>query len=160
MQPMTEVIAELRGLPTSELVRRYADVYGKPPRVSNRQYLWKRIAWKIQEQRTGGLSEVAKQRLEELIAQIDIPLGETTRTVTGRLRAAPAPAAEQNRDGLHVGSSLVRDWKGQRIVLRVTDAGYEHAGVTYGSLSAAAQAITGSKWNGKLFFGLTKRGPS
>lgn len=160
MQPMTEVIAELRALPTSELVRRYGEVYGKAPRVNHREWLWKRIAWRIQEQRTGGLSEVAKQRLEELIAQIDIPLHETTRTVTGKLRAEAAPPVDSNRDGLHVGSSLVRDWKGQRIVLRVVDGGYEHAGVTYGSLSAAAQAITHSKWNGKLFFGLTKRGGS
>ncbi len=47
--------------------------------MKNRTWLWRRIAWKIQEQKFGGLSEVAKRRLDELIAELDLPLtGERT----------------------------------------------------------------------------------
>lgn len=154
---MAAEIAALRTLPTSELARRYTELYGKPPRVKHRQFLWKRIAWRMQEQRTGGLPQVARDRLEELIAEIDIPIAETTRTVTGRLHK-PGLRAATNPDGLVVGSVLQRDWKGQRLAVRVTSTGFEHAGVPYPSLSAVARGITGSRWNGRLFFGLVERG--
>jgi hypothetical protein len=79
-----EEIEALRRAPVPELVARYQEVWGKPPRVKHREWLWKKIAWKIQEQRFGGLSGVAKRRLEELIAESDLPLGDTS---DPRLRA-------------------------------------------------------------------------
>jgi hypothetical protein len=151
MKSMTDEIAELRALPTAELAQRYAELYGREPRVRHREFLWKRIAWKIQEQRTGGLSQVARDRLEQLIAEIDIPLGETTRTVAGKLRA-PIVRPETNKDGLMIGSTVTRDWRGTRLLLRVVPDGYEVGGVPYKSLSAAAFGVTGAKWNGPLFW--------
>jgi len=148
MKPITEEIADLRALPTDELVARYEAAYGKPPRARNREHLWKRIAWKLQEQRFGGLSSVARDRLEALIAQIDIPLAERTRTVTGRLSARPKASTT---------ATLVRTWRGREIRATPVDGGFDVDGVLYRSLSAAARAITGSNWNGRLFFGLTDR---
>ena len=52
---------------------------------------------------------------------------------------------------------LTRVWHGEEIRVRVVAGGFDHAGVTYRSLSAVARALTGSRWNGRLFFGLTKR---
>jgi hypothetical protein len=148
---MMEEIEALRHAPVPELVARYQEVWGKPPRVKHREWLWKKIAWKIQERRYGGLSGVAKRRLEELIAEIDLPLREARRTVSGALKA-PTAATE-----LPVGAVLVRPWRGQEIRVTAVDGGFEWDGAVYRSLSAVAQAITGSKWNGRLFFGLTKR---
>jgi hypothetical protein len=148
MKSITEAIAELRALPSEELVSRYEAVCGKPPRVRNREHLWKRIAWKLQEQRFGGLSGVAKERLEVLIAQIDIPLDERTRNVTGRLAARPRATTS---------ATLVRVWRGREIRATPVHGGFEVDGVLYRSLSAAASAITGTRWNGKLFFGLTSK---
>jgi len=54
------------------------------------------------------------------------------------------------------GSLLIKDFKGQTCVVKVLDEGFEFEGKRYRSLSAIAQAITGAKWNGYLFFGLTK----
>jgi hypothetical protein len=48
-------------------------------------------------------------------------------------------------------------WRGREIRATPVDGGYEVEGVLYGSLSAAASAITGTRWNGKLFFGLTSK---
>src|SRR5262245_33467512 len=75
MKSVAEEIAELRAMNVPELVERYVAVFGKLPRTKQPRWLWTRIAWKIQEQRFGGLSQVAKERLEELIAEIDLPLG-------------------------------------------------------------------------------------
>jgi hypothetical protein len=151
MRPITEEIRALREMRVPELVARYQQVFGKPPRVKHREWLWKRIAWKIQEQRFGGLSDVAKQRIDDLIADMDLPLGDDRRTVAGTLRG-PVKA-----EGPPAGTTLVRRWHGQDVHVRVVDGGYEHDGVVHRSLSAAARAITGSHWNGRLFFGLSKR---
>ena len=71
-------IRELRAMPVPELVARYEAAFGKPPRTKHREHLWRRIAWKIQEQRFGGLSSTAKGRLDELIAELDVPLARQT----------------------------------------------------------------------------------
>ena len=96
MKSIADEIEELRAMTVAELVPRYEDAFRKPPRVKHREWLWKRIAWKIQEQRFGGLSNAAKRQIDELIAEMDLPLGEDRRTVTGRLRGdakAAGPAS-------------------------------------------------------------------
>ncbi len=151
MKDIAKEIETLRRMRVPELVERYRDVFGKEPRVKHREWLWKRIVWKIQEQRFGGLSELAKRRLEELIAEIDLPLLEKQRTVSGALRGPKRPGDPV------VGTTLVRNWKGQEVRVLVVENGYEWNGAVYRSLSGAAKRITGSHWNGRLFFGLTKR---
>jgi Protein of unknown function (DUF2924) len=147
---MAPVIAELRGLTVAQLVARYEEVWGAPPRVKHKAFLWKRIAWKLQEARTGGLSALAKARLEKLMAEIDLPLEDRSRTISGALaRTAP------RRAGLPPGSTLTRLWRDQEIRVRVLDDGqFEWSGVPYRSLTAVAKAVTGAHWNGRLFFGL------
>jgi hypothetical protein len=114
--------------------------------------LWKRITWKIQEQRFGGLSGAAQRRLEELIAEIDLPLGEQTRTVVGK----PRPITGKTTH-VPVGTVLTREWKGETIVVASTSAGFEFKGEVYTSLSVVARKISGTHWNGPVFFGLRKR---
>jgi hypothetical protein len=146
-----EEIAELRAMDMPSLVSRYEAVFGRAPRVKHREWLWKRIAWRIQELRFGGLSTVAKRRLDELISEIDLPLGEATRTVTGRLMSASKPGQPT------VGTTLVRSWRGREIRVQVLDNGFEHDGIVYKSLSAVAGVVTQTHWNGRLFVGLKGR---
>ena len=95
---------------------------------------------------------------ETLMAEIDFPTGEVVerqeRTVTGAVsaRAVPMKAA------LQPGTVLVREWRNQQLRATVLEGGrieVDGHGV-FGSLTAAAKAITGAKWNGRLFFGLTE----
>lgn len=151
MKSIVQEIEELRRMKVPELVERYQQVFGKEPRIKHREHLWKRVAWKIQEERFGGLSEVAKARLEELIGEIELPLTERQRTVSGKLKKAMKPSDPP------VGTTLVRIWRGKEIRAQVVDGGFEVDGTLYRTLSEAAKAITGSHWNGKLFFGLTTR---
>jgi hypothetical protein len=152
MTDITKEIERMQEMTTPELVERYEALWGKPPRVRNPAWLRKRCAWKIQEIKFGGLSTAAKKVLEELIAEIDFPLGDEERTVTGKLTKPRRPGDPA------VGTTLTREWKGRELRLRVLEDGYELDGVVYPSLSAAAKAATGSKWNGPMFWGLTKRG--
>ena len=148
-RPIAEEIAELRGLAVADLVVRYEAVFDKPPRSKHREHLWRRIAWKIQEQRFGGLSGAAKRKLNALIAEIDIPLiaeGAQSKRPVHRVNGEP-----------QVGTVLVRLWHGQEIHATRTEEGWEHDGVVHGSLTAVAKAATGSHRSGRAFFGLTKR---
>ena len=54
------------------------------------------------------------------------------------------------------GTRLVREWQGAEHVATVLADGYEYQGRPYKSLSAIARAITGTQWNGPLFFGLKR----
>jgi Protein of unknown function (DUF2924) len=151
---MTDIQSEiqgLRGMERAELIERYTEVFGRSPRIRSREFLWKRIAWKIQEQRYGGLSTIAKARLEELIQGLDLPLDENVRKVTGQLRGKRKPGDPMP------GTVLIREWHEQQIRVEVLDGGYEWDGAVYRSLTAVAKAVTGSKWNGRLFFGLSER---
>ena len=52
------------------------------------------------------------------------------------------------------GTTLVKKHRGQTIEVRVLATGYEWGGQVFKSLSAVAKAITGTHWNGLVFFGL------
>jgi hypothetical protein len=55
-----------------------------------------------------------------------------------------------------VGTVLTRRFKGVEHRVEVLADGFRHVDRTYRSLSAVARAITGTSWNGRLFFGLKK----
>ena len=151
MSDVTKELESLRALSRSELVARYVELHGKPPRQKNRPWLWRRCAWRIQEMRYGGLSQTAKSRLEELISQIDLPLPDRARTVSGALNG------NAKADEPPVGTVLTRTWKDREIRTTRVEGGWEFDGEVFRSLSAVAKAVTKAKWNGKLFFGLTER---
>ncbi|MEE4539084.1 MAG: DUF2924 domain-containing protein, partial [Erythrobacter sp.] len=65
-----------------------------------------------------------------------------------RVRADTMPIA---------GTRLIREWQGVEHVVTVAADGFEWQGRPYKSLSAIARAITGTRWNGLVFFGLKNR---
>ena len=67
------------------------------------------------------------------------------------------PGSRRKRRGTGrpiVGTVLVREWQGTEHRIKVLDDGYEYQRQPYKSLSAIARAITGTRWNGWVFFGL------
>lgn len=56
------------------------------------------------------------------------------------------------------GTRLIREWKGVEHTVTVLDDGYDYQGRPYKSLSAIARAITGTRWNGWVFFGVRRSG--
>lgn len=143
----TQVAAYFR-MSVPELKAEYLRLFGQPPHYGNRRWLAKNCAWRLQANAFGGLPPEAQARLEEIIRDEIEP------------RYGP-PAAERpsppRRDALRPGTVLVRDWHGERVQLVITDGGFVVNGIPYASLSAAAHAVTGQRWNGRLFWGLTTR---
>ena len=149
-------INALRQMTVGELRVKWLELYGEESRSRNKDFLWRRLAWRIQEVAFGGLSDEARARILELApatfvrSQVPagfVPHGTTSPgTVTRRDPRLPKP-----------GSTLLRHYKGADIRVRVLDDGFEYDGRHFDSLSEIARAVTGSAWNGWLFFGLTKR---
>ena len=153
--------AKLDGLGIADLRLRYEAVFGEVSTSRHRHYLIKRILWRIQANAYGGLSEAALKRAEELANTADlrltappsVPLGN------GKIVNRPAPTAIcRHEPELVPGTQLERIYKGQKIVVTIMDNGVRWNGQLYRSLTAVAKAVTGSHWNGKLFFGLKKKG--
>lgn len=146
-KPIEDVVRELQSMPVSDLVPRYQEMFGKQPRCKNRVWLWHRIAWGEQAHRYGGLSGAAKRRIAEIQVELDLPDPPSCRK----------PVAKRSGDP-PVGTRLERDWHGNTIVAVRVDAGWEVDGAVHRSLSAAANAVTGTHCNGRVFFGLASPG--
>lgn len=133
-------VAALKILPTAELKRRWRELFETDPPPYNRRFLESRLAYRIQELAFGGLKPETIARLEALGEQLD-----GGKIDVRRKRGDDKPIA---------GTRLIREWQGVEHVVTVTNDGYEWQGRPFKSLSAIANAITGSRWNGWVFFGL------
>ena len=148
-------LAAIDDMDTAALVDEYRRVVGEEPRSHSRAWLCKRLAWRIQEQTHGGLDERALGRIEELAATSPVRHLEPRVGPTG---APTSATAAVDPDALAEGTVLRREHGGRTHEVTLTTDGFVWGGATYGSLSAVAKAITGTHWNGRLFFGLAKRG--
>jgi len=156
-------IAALRAMSGKELKERYREIYGEPSRSNNVGYLRKKIGWKIQELAEGGLSERALARIHEIGkgAPIRLRPAPAVRAAVAAILEAPAevPSETKPRD-LRLppaGTVLRREYQGTVHEVLVLTHGFDFKGEHYKSLSRLARAITGTPWNGWLFFGLAKR---
>ena len=154
---------EVQGLSrmtVGELRGKYLEVFGEETRSYHKEFLRKRIAWRIQSLAEGGLSERARRRAKELANEADLrtraprdPVASGSaevkaRTATGRVSPSRDPRLPLP------GTLLAREFQGRDVVVKVLDNGFEFDGHRYKSLSAIAQEVAGSKWNGFLFFGI------
>ena len=112
------------------------------PALRSPQIFRRMLAWRLQAVAHGGLSAVARRKLDEIEAK----------RLGGGAPKAPAPLTR-----LDPGVVLTREWKGVRHRIEVTSDGFKHNGRTFNSLSEIARSITGTRWNGPRFFGLREK---
>ena len=137
-------LAALAGMPIAELKAEWRRLFATEPPPYNRRFLESRLAYRTQELAYGGLRRETLERLEALGEQID------GKNITlRRIRQDQRPIA---------GTRLLREYQGVEHVVTVTRDGFEWQGRPYQSLSAIARAITGTRWNGWVFFGMRKAG--
>jgi len=154
-------IAALPRLRVSELRAKFAAVFGEPTPSHNKVWLVKRIAWRLQAHAEGDLSERARRRAVELVADADLRLSAPPAHATTSTLSQPATIRMPNDDRLpRPGTILTRRYKGRTLQVEVLDHGFAFDGNVYRSLSAVAKAATGSHCSGHFFFGLTQKGPS
>ncbi len=165
MRAMAQELAELERMGLKALQARYLELFGEEARSKNLPYLRKKLAWRIQERVEGGLSPRAQALIAELAPAelpIKVPPAPKKRIEVGKGKLAVSEAPEpvpQPRDRRlpEAGPGLVREAGGLHHGGEVLARGFRYRGRSYGSLSAVAREITGTAWNGFLFFGLVAR---
>jgi hypothetical protein len=153
---LTKELAKLEKMSVGELRERFAEVCGETTSGRNKTWLIRRIAWRLQANAEGGLSERALARARELANDADLRVtapkaNPVPATPHGATRAMTL--AKRGDDRLPLpGTVITRDYKGKTLRVTVLAKGFEFEGEVYKSLSAVAKAITGSHCNGFLFF--------
>ena len=130
----------LADLTRAELVERWrTHCRTDPPKGISRRLLIHAIAYEMQAKRYGGLKPAIDRGLR-MIAN------GTVNGDHGGRKASPT---------LQPGARLIREWNGVSHVVEVIEGGFVWKGDRHRSLSAIARAITGARWSGPRFFGLT-----
>jgi hypothetical protein len=157
------VIAAIEGLQDLKipaLKKRYQELFGEESKSSNKQFLFRRICWRLQANAEGDLSERARRRVAEIaddrdlrvrapkefVARIDSVPGSVDRTRPPKDARSPPP-----------GALLTRRVGDRQIAVKVLKDGFDYESRHYRSLSAIAREVTGTRWNGLLFFGRAQR---
>jgi hypothetical protein len=157
-------IEQLRRATVAELRTKYLELFGQPSRSNHKQFLFRRVAWRLQALAYGELSERARQRALAVAQDVDLRIKAPghlvgkpqqvlqptvkSRSKVGRDRRLPDP-----------GSVLQREFRGQIVVVQVLPEGFQYQDRFYKSLSAIARQVTGTAWNGFDFFRLVLKGP-
>jgi hypothetical protein len=136
--PILKQIADLHSKPQEELKALWQEYFGAEPPAYRKGFLVRGLAQRIQELTFGGLPTVHQVRLDTLVED----------------RPSRRKAAE-TATSLLPGTKLVRDWQGVSHHVAVTADGFEYRGRRFKSLSAIANLIAGTRWNGWTFFGVT-----
>ena len=132
-------LAALKTAPVATLKQKWRDLFDREPPPYNRRFLENRLAYRIQELAYGGLSEETLERLDALADELD---GKKARRHSS-LETRPI-----------AGTRLIREWRGVEHCVTVRQQDFEYQGRPYKSLSGIARQITGTRWNGLVFFGL------
>lgn len=124
------LVAAVSEMSLDELRVTWGKRYGAPPSLRSVPIMQMMLAWRVQAEAFGGIDS-------------------DTRRVLSRVGAVQAEGRS-----LGIGARLTRQWQGREIEVIVEEDGFRWGTRLFPSLSAAATAIAGSKWNGPRFFGL------
>jgi hypothetical protein len=132
---MTPTVAEIEAMDRAALMAAWSDLFRSPvPKGLSQSFLRRFLAFEVQARQLGGLPK-------RFLANLD---GQN------------AAKAARSDARLKPGGRLLREWNGVTHTVEVIDEGFRWNGQGYRSLSAVARAITGARWSGPRFFGLTE----
>lgn len=145
-------IMKLKENSLGELKAKYAELFpGQKAPANNKVFLWRKIAYRLQELEYGRISSETQGRIQQLIKQFDpltlrpdrIPVNKPKKSPLSRDRRLPIP-----------GTVITKEYKGISLQVKVLETGFEYNNKVYKSLTAIAKEVTGAHWNGYLFFNL------
>ena len=123
------MLADVMNLDRAGLAVYWESIYrSAPSRQTHIELLRQAVGWQLQAQIHGGLDSACRKQLQR--GSVALALARGTR--------------------------LIRQWQGVSYQVTVRDHGFEYEGQEYRSLSAIARKITGTAWNGLVFFGVKK----
>ncbi len=155
-------VALLQRMTVGQLREKFEETWGEPTNTRNKQWLIKRIAWKMQANIEGDISQRARRRAAELARGTDIrtTAPKAIKQYRGR-RATPLQDSSSPKKTI---VSRRRDQrssestKARKSWCSFWRNGFEYEGAIYKTLSAVAKKITGQHCNGYHFFKLNKKG--
>jgi hypothetical protein len=152
-------IESLRRASMADLRRKYQEAFHEETRCRHREHLFRRIAWRLQALAEGDLSQRARLRAQQIAQDGDLRINAPRDFFTVGGERVHATAGQNGREPDRrlplPGALLTRKWKGRTVLVEVLAKGFRYENRQYSSLSAIAFAITGTRWNGLAFFGLT-----
>ena len=110
----------------------------EPPSGASKEFLIGHIAWMQQADQHGGLKRSSVRQLKTLTQQLRMGVDLTPEHVLT----------------VKAGTRLIREYQGEKHEVIVVEKGFRYRDQNFGSLSAIARHITGTNWNGKVFFGV------
>jgi hypothetical protein len=152
-EPMAALVArlaEIQAMTTGRLRAEFERLSGRPTGSWNREWLRRKVSWLVQEQ--------ARQEADVVEAPtlvLEVRDQPRSPRLDAPIQILPSPVRDPRLP--KPGTVLVRDYRGLRLLVTILERGVEWNGRAYSSLTAVAQAITGAHWNGRLFFGLSRR---
>jgi hypothetical protein len=163
-QTVLSAIDTLETASMAGLRKKYCELFREASKSSNKQFLLRRIAFRLQANAEGDLSERARRRALEIANDADLrtraPRGFVVQYVNRALsNTEPSRHSQPQRDWRlpAPGTLITRRLRGRHIVVKVLEEGFEFESRQYRSLSAIAREVTETRWNGLLFFGLAER---
>lgn len=142
-----KIIEELKSLSRNQLIQKWQELFELTPSPNvRREFLIKHLAWEIQAQSQGGYSSQTEKKLEALAK--DLEKNKDIKAESMKLKS--------NILTIKAGTKLIREYQGINHEVLVLDKGFKYNQKNYKSLSAIANEITNTRWNGKVFFGLKK----
>jgi len=152
-------VEKLRRASLAVLRAKYREVFEEETRCRNREHLFRRIAWRLQALAEGDLSERARGRAHQIARDADLRAVAPRDFFTVGGESVQTTRGDRNRRDSRLplpGTLLTRKWKGRSLLVEVLAKGFRYENRHYSSLSAIAIAVTGTRWNGLAFFGLTR----
>ena len=143
------MIKELQLLSREELIKKWKKLFKtNSPQHAKKDLLIKHIVWELQAREQGGFSVQTQKKLDRL-SQTMAKGSSSNEDNTKILK-------ESSLLEIKAGTKLIREYKGEKHEVLALDKGFKYKDKTYKSLSAIANEITGTRWNGKVFFGIKK----
>jgi hypothetical protein len=160
----TAILMEIENLRRASLAglrEKFREVFQEETRSRHREHLFRRIAWRLQALAEGDLSGRARGRAHQIAKDADLRMiapPDFFRVNGEQVQTTPSDRSRGKRDSRLPlpGVLLSRKWKGRTILVEVLAEGFGYENRHYSSLSAIAVAVTGTRWNGLAFFGLTR----
>ncbi|MDR0580870.1 MAG: DUF2924 domain-containing protein [Holosporaceae bacterium] len=118
----------------NELDKLWRKMFDHSPAFRTKQYMLPKLAYRIQELAYGGIDAGTEQKLIAGAGELD------------------KPKSKVKKYSPMIGTKIVKEYKGKIHEVLVVEEGFAYGGTIFNSLSAVAQKITGTKWNGLKFF--------
>ena len=135
---MIEEFDRLKQLSKNELKINYSEIFNCiAPKGYTKSYLIKEIVW---QEKYNKLPDDLQNRINNLIAEYEKMKSVNIKKV--------------RKFEVTIGTKFIREFKGEKHEVIAIENGFRYKDNTYKTLSAIANIITGTHWNGKKFFGV------